>query len=62
MLDDALDLLACPHCAGPLTRSGGSVTCPNGHAFDVARSGYLSLLPGDAHTGSADTPEMGASS
>ena len=58
MLDDALHLLACPHCAGPLSRHGGSVTCPTGHAFDVARSGYLSLLPGDAHTGSADTPEM----
>jgi 23S rRNA (guanine745-N1)-methyltransferase len=58
VLDDALALLACPHCAGPLSRAGGSVTCPNGHAFDVARSGYLSLLPGDAHTGSADTPEM----
>lgn len=58
VLDDALHLLACPHCAGPLTRSGGSVACPNGHAFDVARSGYLSLLPGDAQVGSADTAEM----
>jgi 23S rRNA (guanine745-N1)-methyltransferase len=58
VLDDALDLLSCPHCAGPLTRSGRSVTCPNGHDFDVARSGYLSLLPGDAKLGSADTPEM----
>jgi 23S rRNA (guanine745-N1)-methyltransferase len=58
VLDDALDLLACPHCAGPLTRAGGSVKCPNEHAFDVARSGYLNLLPGDAQTGSADTPEM----
>jgi 23S rRNA (guanine745-N1)-methyltransferase len=58
VLDDALDLLACPHCAGPLTRSGGSVTCPEGHSFDVARSGYLSLLPGDAKLGSADTAEM----
>ena len=58
VLNDALDLLACPHCGGPLTRSGGSVTCPNGHSFDVARSGYLSLLPGDAKLGSADTAEM----
>jgi 23S rRNA (guanine745-N1)-methyltransferase len=58
VLDDALDLLACPHCAEPLTRSGGSVACRNGHAFDVARSGYLNLLPGDARTGTADTPEM----
>jgi 23S rRNA (guanine745-N1)-methyltransferase len=58
MLDDALDLLACPHCGGGLTRVGGSVACPSGHTFDVARSGYLSLLPGDAHAGSADTAEM----
>ena len=58
VLDDALDLLACPHCAGPMSRSGGSVACANGHAFDVARSGYLSLLPGDARLGSADTAEM----
>jgi 23S rRNA (guanine745-N1)-methyltransferase len=58
MLDDALDLLACPHCAGALSPSAGSVTCANGHAFDVARSGYLSLLPGDAKLGSADTTEM----
>jgi 23S rRNA (guanine745-N1)-methyltransferase len=58
VLDDALDLLSCPHCAGALSRSGGSVTCANGHAFDVARSGYLSLLPGDAKTGSADTAAM----
>jgi 23S rRNA (guanine745-N1)-methyltransferase len=58
VLDDALDLLSCPHCAGVLTRSGGSVTCTDGHSFDVARSGYLSLLPGDAKLGSADTAEM----
>jgi 23S rRNA (guanine745-N1)-methyltransferase len=57
-VNEALHLLACPYCAGPLTRSGGSVGCPNGHAFDVARSGYLSLLPGDARLGSADTAEM----
>jgi 23S rRNA (guanine745-N1)-methyltransferase len=58
MLDEAMDLLACPHCAGALSRSGGSVTCANGHSFDVARHGYLSLLPGDAKLGSADTAEM----
>ncbi|HEV2874379.1 MAG TPA: methyltransferase domain-containing protein [Thermoleophilaceae bacterium] len=58
VLDDALHLLACPHCAGSLSRSQASVACPNGHSFDVARSGYLSLLPGDAQLGSADTAEM----
>jgi 23S rRNA (guanine745-N1)-methyltransferase len=58
VLDEALDLLACPHCGGALTLPGGSVACANGHTFDVARSGYLSLLPGDAKLGSADTAEM----
>ena len=58
MLDDALQLLACPHCGGELSRIEGRVACPNGHSFDVARSGYLSLLPGDARQGSADTAEM----
>jgi 23S rRNA (guanine745-N1)-methyltransferase len=58
VLDDVLHLLACPHCAAPLTRRGGSVACADGHSFDVARSDYVSLLPGDAHLGSADTAEM----
>ena len=58
VLDDALDLLICPHCGAGLTRTGGSVACANAHSFDVARSGYLSLLPGDARLGSADTAEM----
>jgi 23S rRNA (guanine745-N1)-methyltransferase len=31
-------------CGRPLTREDSRVTCPAGHAFDVARSGYLSLL------------------
>jgi 23S rRNA (guanine745-N1)-methyltransferase len=37
---------------------GGSVHCETGHSFDVARQGYLNLLPGSAHTGTADTAEM----
>ncbi len=32
--------------------------CEHGHAFDIARQGYVSLLPGGAHTGTADTPAM----
>ena len=44
-------------CGRPLTRDGARVVCAAGHAFDVARSGYLSLMqphdrrsaaPGDA--------------
>jgi 23S rRNA (guanine745-N1)-methyltransferase len=58
VLDDALHLLTCPHCEGSLARVGASVGCANGHSFDVARSGYLGLLPGDAQLGSADTAQM----
>ena len=32
--------------------------CPSGHAFDLARQGYASLLAGDAKAGTADTPAM----
>jgi 23S rRNA (guanine745-N1)-methyltransferase len=58
MLEDVLHLLACPHCTAPLSRQQGSLTCSRGHSFDVARSGYASLLPGDARLGSADTADM----
>lgn len=58
MLDDVLHLLACPHCGAALSRSEGSVACASGHSFDIAREGYVSLLPGDARLGSADTAEM----
>jgi 23S rRNA (guanine745-N1)-methyltransferase len=65
VLDEVLHLLTCPHCGGTLDRSGRSVACPRGHSFDVARrsrtppaEGYLSLLPGDARLGSADTAAM----
>jgi 23S rRNA (guanine745-N1)-methyltransferase len=58
MLDDVLALLRCPHCGLSLEGGAGSVRCANGHSFDVARQGYLSLLLGDAQLGSADTAEM----
>lgn len=58
MRADVAALLACPHCGGPLTLEGRTVRCGNGHAFDVARQGYVNLLPGDARTGTADTAAM----
>jgi 23S rRNA (guanine745-N1)-methyltransferase len=58
MLDDVLPLLCCPHCGLSLHAAEGSVRCSAGHSFDVARQGYLSLLPGDARVGSADTAQM----
>jgi 23S rRNA (guanine745-N1)-methyltransferase len=31
-------------CGRPLTRDDSRLSCANGHSFDVARSGYVSLL------------------
>jgi len=38
--------LACTvrSCGRPLTREPRRLACPEGHSFDVARSGYISLL------------------
>lgn len=58
MPDDVLALLRCPLCRGSLEARAGSASCANGHSFDIARQGYLSLLPGDARLGSADTAQM----
>ena len=37
--------LACPLDGEPLVRESSSWRCPNGHNFDVARQGYVHLLP-----------------
>lgn len=54
---DVLDLLRCPVCTEPLTPTDGGVRCVRGHAFDVARQGYLNLLQGRPPR-HADTAEM----
>lgn len=46
MLADVLPYLSCPHCSSGLDLAGESVRCASGHAFDVARQGYVTLLPG----------------
>lgn len=38
-------MLLCPVCAQALTRQERAYICPNGHSFDVARQGYVNLLP-----------------
>lgn len=37
-------MLICPHCEQPLTREGQVYRCPQAHAFDIAREGYVNLL------------------
>ncbi|MGH3409425.1 MAG: putative RNA methyltransferase, partial [Streptosporangiaceae bacterium] len=48
MLDDVIGWLRCPACGAALARAAGTpgrtLRCRNGHAFDVARQGYVSLL------------------
>ncbi|NUR87598.1 MAG: methyltransferase domain-containing protein [Nonomuraea sp.] len=58
MLADIVDLLACPVCRSDLKLSGAALTCANGHSFDVARQGYVSLLVGSRAPGTADTAAM----
>ncbi|WP_405004570.1 methyltransferase domain-containing protein [Kitasatospora purpeofusca] len=58
MLQDIEPYLACPHCARPLTLDGRTLRCPGGHSHDLAKQGYVSLLAGDAHTGTGDTADM----
>ncbi len=56
-LDLALPLLRCPVCGDALDRTGNTLRCPRGHAFDLARQGYVTLLAGSrAHHG--DTAAM----
>jgi 23S rRNA (guanine745-N1)-methyltransferase len=46
-LQDAVVVcLRCPVCRAPLDAGGGSLRCASGHAFDVARQGYVSFLAG----------------
>ncbi len=48
----------CPVCGASFTLSGPVLRCATGHAFDVARQGYVNLMPGGARPGTADTTEM----
>ncbi len=40
-----MSLFCCPLCAAPLKRGERAYTCPSGHSFDIAREGYVHLLP-----------------
>jgi 23S rRNA (guanine745-N1)-methyltransferase len=44
-LSDAVGFLRCPVCAAGLRLEGAVVRCTAGHGFDVARQGYVDLMP-----------------
>jgi 23S rRNA (guanine745-N1)-methyltransferase len=58
MNDAVLPHLRCPNCALPLARGGpGTLRCPRGHSFDIAKQGYVTLTAGRTpHSG--DTAAM----
>ena len=45
MTTEAFHPLTCPLDAQLLQRTGAAWCCPEGHAFDIARDGYVNLLP-----------------
>ncbi|MHB1323005.1 MAG: putative RNA methyltransferase [Coriobacteriia bacterium] len=53
--------LSCPVCDASLAAGSGVLRCAAGHSYDIARQGYVNMLPPKAHIGTADTPEMVAS-
>ena len=40
-----MSIFCCPICGGPLERGPSAYSCPAGHSFDLAREGYVHLLP-----------------
>ena len=41
-----VDVFACPHCQSPMkVEDNGNVICENRHSFDVAKQGYIFMLP-----------------
>jgi 23S rRNA (guanine745-N1)-methyltransferase len=54
-MTEILSIINCPVCGGTLIRENKSLVCPHRHTFDIAKQGYVNLLPPgkekNAHTG-----------
>jgi 23S rRNA (guanine745-N1)-methyltransferase len=57
MDNTVVQYLRCPICARELAEAGGSLRCPLGHSFDIARQGYVNLAAGRV-THPGDTAQM----
>ncbi len=53
-------LLACPLCRGALAANSAGLRCDDGHAFDSARQGYVSLTVGRAPVNADDAGSVAA--
>jgi 23S rRNA (guanine745-N1)-methyltransferase len=58
MLAEVIELLMCPHCGSGLSSAGPTLRCSAGHSFDVARQGYVNLLPASRPPATGDTASM----
>jgi 23S rRNA (guanine745-N1)-methyltransferase len=58
VLADVVEYLRCPHCGAEPALGDGTLRCGAGHSFDVARQGYVSLLPGAPRAASGDSAAM----
>ena len=52
------ELLQCPQCVSSLTQRDNSLVCENGHTIDIARQGYVNLLPTGVTAHSGDSLAM----
>lgn len=50
--------LRCSLCGDPVEPADRTLRCPRGHAFDLAKQGYVNLLHAKVPAGTADTAEM----
>jgi len=44
-MTNIFNVITCPVCGGALHRENRSLICPASHTFDVAKSGYVNMLP-----------------
>ena len=52
------DLLRCPICLDPLAAAQGSLRCEHRHTYDLARPGYVTLLPSGRRCPVGDDADM----
>ncbi|WP_322753948.1 putative RNA methyltransferase [Frankia sp. Cas3] len=58
MIHTVLAYLTCPLCGQDLATGNGQVRCPDGHAYDLARGGHLTLTTGRAAGIPGDSADM----
>jgi 23S rRNA (guanine745-N1)-methyltransferase len=58
LLPAAVDVLACPACGQGLHVTGAALRCAQGHSFDRARQGHVTLLPSAGSPHAGDSAQM----